>query len=78
MGMTTIRGKWIDDLVGNVGQYVSIETSDGMEREGQLSGLKSRTLNFNGAPVEIITELEINGDPYDSIPLDRISKLNLV
>jgi len=74
----TIKGAWIDNLVDNVGQYVTIETSDGMTREGRLSGLKSRTLNYNREEVEIITELELNGDPYDSVPIDRIAILNVI
>ena len=73
-----IRGKWIDEMVGNVGQYISIETSDGMVREGRLSGMKSRELELNGKPVEILTELELNGDLYDTIPLERIARINVL
>ena len=74
----TIRGQWIDELVSNVGQFIKLETSDGMEREGRLSGLKSRTIKWDGKDVEIICELELNGDPYDSVPLDRITVLELI
>ncbi|MGW8177314.1 MAG: hypothetical protein ACWGQW_00735 [bacterium] len=76
--MKTIKGKWIDELVHNVGQFIRLETSDGIDREGRLSGLKSRSIKWNGEEVEIITELELNGDPYDSVPLDRISELELI
>lgn len=76
--MKTIKGKWIDELVRNVGQFIRLETSDGIDREGRLSGLKSRSIKWNGEEVEIITELELNGDPYDSVPLDRISELELI
>jgi hypothetical protein len=78
MTTATVKGKWIDELVESIGQFVKMETSDGMEREGRLSGLKSRTLKWEGDEVEIVTELELNGDPYDSVPLDRITTLDLI
>ncbi len=73
----TIRGAWIDELVNSTGQYVRLETRDGVVREGRLSGLGSRTLVWNGKPVEILEEIELNGDPFDKIALDRISTFEL-
>lgn len=74
----TIKGKWIDELVGSTGQYIQLETHDGMIREGRLSGLQSRSIKWNGSDVEILTALELNGDPYDQIPLDRVLSLELL
>jgi len=76
--MATIRGKWIDELVGATGQYVKLETSDGIVREGRLSGLQSQSISWNGEAVEILTGLELNGDPHDKVALARIIKLDLV
>ena len=74
----TIRGAWIDELVNSTGQYVRLETRDGVVREGRLSGLGSRTLMWNGKPVEILEEVELNGDPFDKIALDSIATFELV
>lgn len=78
MAVKTIKGKWIDELVHTIGQYVRLETGDGIVREGRLSGLGSRQLRWNGEPVEILTELELNGDPADRIPLQRIIDLEVL
>lgn len=73
-----ISGGWIDDLSNKVGQYISLETSDGIRREGRLSGLGTRSLKVFGKDQLIPTEVEINGDPQDRIPLDRIVTLSLL
>ncbi len=73
-----IRGLWIDELVHTIGQYIRLETTDGIVREGRMSGLQSRQLRWNGEPVEILTELELNGDPFDRVPLDRIAILEVL
>jgi hypothetical protein len=75
---TMVTGKWIDELVATTGQYVRLETSDGVIREGRLSGLRTRELTWNGAKVLIPTEVELNGDPNDTIPMDRIAHLGEV
>lgn len=68
-----ISGKWIDEMVDLTGHYIRLETGDGIVREGRLSGLRTRELQFGDQKVLIPTELEINGDPNDTIPLDRIT-----
>lgn len=78
MAKKAIMGKWIDDLVNNQGQQLRLETTDGMDRAGRLSGLSSRQFQMNGQPVEILTEIELNGDPNDRIPIDRIAILEFV
>ncbi len=69
----TIRGAWIDELVESTGQYVRLETRDGVRREGRLSGLGSRTILWNGKSVEILEDVELNGDCFDKIALNRIA-----
>jgi len=73
-----INGWWISALVSEVGNYISFETTDGLIREGKLTGLRSQSLIWNCENVEIITEIEMNGDPYDTVPINRIKKIELV
>jgi fatty acid-binding protein DegV len=69
-------GQWIDQIVRSTGQYVRVETLDGVIREGRLSSLRTRELTMFGAKVLLPTDLELNGDPMDTIALDRVDKLN--
>jgi len=73
-----ISGSWIDDMVESVGKHISLETKDGVVREGRMTGLSSMTLVWNNENVEILTEVELNGDPYDRVPLDRIKEITLI
>lgn len=78
MKTSTIRGKWIDDLVRAIGQHIRIETRDGLEREGRLSGIQARTIKWNGKDVDLPEDIELNGDSYDRIPLDRIASFEVL
>ncbi len=71
-------GKWVDDLVGLIGQYVKIETLDGCLREGRLSGLGWALFHVNGGEVRRPTDFELNGDPNDKITLERVKKISLL
>lgn len=70
-------GRWIDTVYNSVGKFAHIETRDGVHREGKLSGLRTRTIQLNGETVELIEELELNGDPTDCVQFDRIHNLNI-
>jgi len=69
------HGAWIDALYIAVGKNVHLETSDGVIREGRMTGLRTKDINFNGKPQSIITEVELNGDPTDTIPLSILSTI---
>lgn len=71
------KGAWIDDVWDGVGGYVRLETATGTERSGKLSGIRNRTVKFNGEDVLIPVELELNGDPTDTVPLHVVSKLSI-
>ncbi len=58
-------------------KYVRLETAQGVDRSGKLSGLRTRPIKFNGETVDIPIELELNGDPTDTVPLHLISKLSI-
>ncbi len=72
-----VTGDWIEQLASGVGRYISLETGDGVVREGRLSGLTTRSINFNFMDVLIPIEVEINGDPHDRVPLERIVRVEL-
>ena len=77
--MTTkiMTGQWIDEMIKSVGEYVHLETTDGIQREGRITGFEMRHLMFNEIGVDIPTEIELNGDPNDRVPVERISKINI-
>lgn len=77
-GKKRSMGAWIDELDGLVGQYIRLETTDGIRREGRLSGLEGRKLRINGVDEKILTEIELNGDPQDRVPIDRIETLDVL
>jgi hypothetical protein len=66
------KGAWIDQVHASVGRFFSLETTDGVVREGKLTGIRARTYILNGAEVEFPTEIELNSDPTDTIPLERV------
>ena len=70
-------GKWIDELIESVGEFVSLETVDGVMREGRISGFTYRSFIFNGDEVQLPIEIEVNGDPNDRIPIDRIATFDI-
>jgi hypothetical protein len=71
-------GNWLNELADTVGRYISLETLDGMRREGRLSSINMRSIKWNGRSVDVLVELELNGDVYDVVPLNRISFLEEV
>lgn len=67
----------IDRLLGASGRFVDLETMEGLHREGKLTGWTMRQFKINGQDVDWPEELELNGDPNDRIPLDRIASINI-
>jgi hypothetical protein len=70
-------GRMFDIISRSVGDNIELETYDGLVRQGKMTGLTTRQIVFNDEKVEIPTELELNGDPLDRIPLTVIKKLDL-
>lgn len=70
-------GQWIDDLHLAVGDFIRIETSEGINRGGKLSGIRNRKIEFNGLEQSIPVELELNGDPTDTVPISRLVKISI-
>lgn len=74
--MISDKGAWMDEIFQSTGRFMTIETLDGMNREGRLSGLRLRSVKFNGEDIDEIVELEVNGDPTDCIPWNRVAKID--
>jgi len=70
-------GKWIDDLIDSVGEYMFLETTDGVHRKGKITGFTFRDFVLNGEVARIPIEVEVNGDPTDRIPLDRVAEMTI-
>ena len=71
------RGLWIDDLYRAAGRMVRLETTDGVHRSGRMSGLRSREIQYNGTLTEFVVEIELNGDPSDTVPLGSLVRLDI-
>jgi len=68
---------WMDSLLGSVDKYVNLITHDGVERGGRASSFKLYSVVINGRKCDMVTEIELNGDPNDTVPLSRIAKLDI-
>ena len=70
-------GWWIDYLIQSTGKNIHLETSDGVHREGMITGFTFRSMELNGNTVEFPIEVELNKDPSDRIPLERCISLKV-
>lgn len=71
------KGQWIDDIHEAVGSFINFETAEGIQRGGKLSGIRTRVIEFNGVQQDIPMELELNGDPTDTVPISRMVKITI-
>lgn len=77
MKKTICTGDWIDDMVGSIGSYVVMRTTEGVERSGRISGFQMRQFIYNGEKTDVPSEIELNGDPYDRVPIDRLESIRI-
>lgn len=77
MAATRTTGWFIELLHESTGKFINIETTDSLIREGRVSGLRLKTIEVNTMQVDLIQEIELNGDPTDCVPLDRIARITL-
>lgn len=68
---------WLNELGDSTGDFIRLETSDGIVREGKITGLRTRAIQFNNEQELMPTEVELNGDPNDTVALDRIIRLDI-
>jgi hypothetical protein len=74
---TSDPADWLNDIHASIGKYISLETVDGVVREGRLSGVRLNAVKFNGVEQHSIIELEMNGDPTDCVEFYRVAKLDI-
>jgi len=68
---------WLNDIANGVGKYVNVETSDGVLRGGKLTAIHMKEIKYNGRKQNVITDIELNGDPSDTIPLMTLISIEL-
>lgn len=68
-------GQAIDEMIGAVGGVVRIETVDGVNRPGKLTGVEMRSMTINGRSVDWPVGLQLNGDPGDVIPIANVRSI---
>lgn len=69
---------WLaDKLHVSVGKFVHLETVEGAVRSGRLSGLRLSTFLVNEEVVDVVKEVELNGDPSDTIAIDSLKSLTI-
>lgn len=71
------EGQWIDDIHAGVGDFIRLETHEGLQRSGKLTGVRVRQIEFNGQRQDVLTELELNGDPADTVAVNRLAKISI-
>jgi hypothetical protein len=72
---------WDIELDGLAERYVTLETHDGIHREGKITGVVTKKLTILDAGkavhVELPVHIELNGDPSDILEFSRISRFEL-
>ncbi len=75
---------WMINLEGLVGRNVWLETVDGIQREGKISGAKYKELTISDRGIEyadvkcmLPVHIELNGDVNDFIEFQRIRTFEL-
>lgn len=57
---------------------VDIETKAGVFRTAKITGFTHREIMFGRSKVELVQEIELNGDPSDRVPITEITKIEKV
>ncbi len=70
--------KWDVDLEALVGKHAHLETKDGTRREGRITAVHTKTFTLDGVKLDIPESVELNGDPLDLIPLDKLQTLDVL
>jgi len=68
---------WEIELEALVGRHCYLETEDGMQREGKITGIRTRPFRLAGDVVQVPLAIELNGDPRDLIEFLRLKKVDI-
>jgi len=66
--------KFFRELENSINKFIELETTSGTKRKGKITGFTHTRVFFNNERVDIITNLELNNDPGDKIPISEILK----
>jgi len=55
-----------------IGQNIYVETRDGVQRQGRVTGMEFNEMEFMGGVLALPQNLELNGDPMDRIEFSHI------
>lgn len=69
---------WNINLDPLVGKHAHLETKDGIRREGRISAIVMKSFKLDGQTVDVPGAFELNGDPVDLIPVERLLYVNFV
>lgn len=70
--------KFFDALEKAINKYVEFETNIGAIRGGKITGFTHTRIKFNKTYVDIVEEIELNGDPSDRISVRELVRLELI
>jgi hypothetical protein len=68
---------WDVEIKPMVGQFAHAETTDGVFREGKITGVRTYEVPINGTKFIVPLAFELNGDPNDVIEFKQLAKLSL-
>lgn len=68
---------WDIELDALVGRNAYLETEDGMQREGKITGIRTRPFMLAGDTVHVPLAIELNGDPRDLIEFLRLKSVDI-
>ncbi len=68
---------WEVKLDGLVGQFVHLTTTDGLGREGLITGVRTLQLPIDGIIREIPHLIELNHDSADQVEFTRMASMQL-
>jgi len=57
---------------------IDIETKAGVFRTAKITGFTHSEITFGRSKVELVQEIELNGDPSDRIPITEIVRIEKV
>lgn len=68
---------WMDEIVDSIGEFICLETVDGVQREGKLTGITYKEIFFNKKKERYPIEVELNGDPSDRVHLSHLRNISI-
>lgn len=71
-----LRG-WNASLDTLTHRFVHLETHDGSQREGKVTGIETASMKVNGKTITWPKAIELNGDPADKIDWSWIASMTV-